>query len=241
MEKPLDLYKSEYQIYLESESFGEIRKRIAQRDNNRCKICGSTDQLETHHLTYEHIYQERDYELICLCHKCHETYHTIENYKKYADRKNAEESEAETKEKEDTKNSKIFDYEEQIREERRLAKEVEEYIKENYYLQDYAKDGPLDMCSWSVLNPIIEKECQLRGIGAYCVEKMKLMKWFQCRRYELLLRCIDKGYSLKQVKEGTKFDPNWLNKWYYKNLLLPRLEEEKIINSIKEDSNNAET
>lgn len=248
MDKPNDLYKSEYQVYLESEEFGKIRQRVFRRDGNCCKICGSIDNLQIHHLTYRHVYQERDYELICLCRKCHEIYHSIDNYKKYADNKNSEEDEANNKEserlmkeREESWKQKRAEEAAEAQERMRQAKEIEEYIKDTYCNEDYAKNGNLDMCSWNILNPIIEKECQLRGADSYDIRKMDLMKWFLCRRYELLLRCIEQGYSLKQVKEGTKFDPNWLFKWYNKNLLLSRLEEEKTINSIKEELNYAET
>ncbi len=53
----------------------EERKRL---DGNKCSICGSTEELEVHHLEYEN---DKRYgilrlsKLTTLCHKCHQEEH----------------------------------------------------------------------------------------------------------------------------------------------------------------------
>lgn len=53
----------------------EERKRL---DGNKCSICGSTEELEVHHLEYEN---DKRYgilrlsKLTTLCHKCHQKEH----------------------------------------------------------------------------------------------------------------------------------------------------------------------
>lgn len=41
----------------------------------KCYICGSSTNLNTHHITYAHVGEEQPHELICLCHDCHMKVH----------------------------------------------------------------------------------------------------------------------------------------------------------------------
>lgn len=64
---------SSYNAYIESEQWRARARRIRDRDNGRCAICGTTSNpLEVHHLTYDRLYDESDDDLIMLCHECHE-------------------------------------------------------------------------------------------------------------------------------------------------------------------------
>ena len=67
--------KLEYQEYLKSEHWQELRSRILERDGHRCQLCGSTENLHVHHKTYETLWHEADGDLITLCSDCHETFH----------------------------------------------------------------------------------------------------------------------------------------------------------------------
>lgn len=64
-----------YILYLKSEEWDIKRKNILKRDNYTCVECGSKENLNVHHLTYRHRYEERSYELVTLCKKCHEEVH----------------------------------------------------------------------------------------------------------------------------------------------------------------------
>ena len=49
-------------------------------DAGRCKVCGSTKDLQVHHKQYRadlKAWEYKDEELVCLCKKCHETLHLI--------------------------------------------------------------------------------------------------------------------------------------------------------------------
>lgn len=55
------------------------RKKIVERDGNKCTVCGSAKKLEVHHTFY---YRDKpvpwkypDNSLLTLCHKCHVKYH----------------------------------------------------------------------------------------------------------------------------------------------------------------------
>ena len=64
----------QYERYIKSSKWRNIRQRVMARDGQRCKMCNSTENLQVHHLTYEHLYKEENYlyDLVTLCKKCHE-------------------------------------------------------------------------------------------------------------------------------------------------------------------------
>lgn len=41
-----------------------------------CEACGSPDELEVHHITYENLGTEQPQDLVVLCGQCHEGRHT---------------------------------------------------------------------------------------------------------------------------------------------------------------------
>lgn len=76
----------EYRKYLLSETWKQKRKKILDRDENRCQICGAKDDLIVHHLTYDFSYNlgdEPDSNLVTVCRMCHEDIHEVE--KRYVD------------------------------------------------------------------------------------------------------------------------------------------------------------
>lgn len=67
--------KKEYQEYLKSDHWQKIRKQAFDRGGNHCAICRSTNGLQIHHNTYEHLGNEYPGDLVVLCGKCHLLYH----------------------------------------------------------------------------------------------------------------------------------------------------------------------
>lgn len=76
-----------YKSLLWSEEWRKKRDRILQRDNNKCVICGASDNLVVHHRQYhfnlkkgrkEDPWNYEDKYLITLCEECHK-----EGHKKY--------------------------------------------------------------------------------------------------------------------------------------------------------------
>ena len=63
-----------YPAYLRSDAWRERRKAALKRGAYHCALCHSTDRLEVHHNTYEHLGNELPDELTVLCHDCHELY-----------------------------------------------------------------------------------------------------------------------------------------------------------------------
>lgn len=74
--------KSAYLRKLSSAEWQSVARRVRMRDGHRCRICGSTVNLEVHHLTYyvngrSIVGYEEKYldKLITLCSVCHARHH----------------------------------------------------------------------------------------------------------------------------------------------------------------------
>ncbi|MGL5713601.1 MAG: HNH endonuclease [Paraclostridium sp.] len=70
---------NKYKEYLKSDEWKRIKKLVLERDNNKCILCDSEDNLHIHHKTYQNIFKEIDHmdDLITLCSKCHTKEHKL--------------------------------------------------------------------------------------------------------------------------------------------------------------------
>lgn len=224
--------KNEYEIYLESLEFAPIRQAVFKRDGYKCVVCSSSDSLRAHHLTYLHVYHEDLRDLITLCDRCHAIYHNIDNRKKmleqllkgeYQEQRDQEIKEMHEKNEEERKQ----------REEKRKA--VFEEIKDIYGPQDYAKNGNLDMCSWPILNRVINEITQKHGMDYYPGNKTDIQKWFFYRRMELFERCLERGFDIQTMNRKTKFPWSYLNSYYRLDIVKAKLKEEETIKQLDKD------
>lgn len=74
MEKPKDLDHEydKYLDYLQSDRWAVVRNERLIKDNFRCAVCGSPEQLHVHHIFYPAEYgTETINDLITLCPICH--------------------------------------------------------------------------------------------------------------------------------------------------------------------------
>lgn len=62
-----------YSDYQRTPYWYHVSQRVKWVAGNRCSKCGRRDELQTHHLTYDHRGLEAKYpeDLICLCKRCH--------------------------------------------------------------------------------------------------------------------------------------------------------------------------
>lgn len=69
--------KMKYTDFLETAYWKSIACHVINRDSNHCKICGSTKNLQVHHLTYKNHGDELHHldDLVTLCKTCHEETH----------------------------------------------------------------------------------------------------------------------------------------------------------------------
>lgn len=208
---------SRYEAYLQTEQFDAIRQAVFARDSHRCVICGSTDTLQAHHLTYRNLYHEPTSDLITLCRNCHSIYHAIDK------RREAVEAVYQQEEYRRNIENATNSYENIKKESDKIAQE----IKDEYSLKDYCKNGNFDMCSWAVLNRVIDSKCKQHRIKYYSGNKNELLAYFVYRRCEFLLRCMDANISLSKLASRTKFDRQWLVKWYRRDKCEAKINEEK--------------
>lgn len=72
------IYK-EYNDYIKSIHWQNKKLEYFRFHDKRCMECGNHKSIQLHHLTYEHIGNERLSELIPLCEMCHKSIHAVDN------------------------------------------------------------------------------------------------------------------------------------------------------------------
>lgn len=77
--------KEAKQAYLKSHKWKLKRQLILTRDNYQCVSCGSTTQLECHHLDYSSLTNEPLEHLVTLCRTCHQRQHNHYGYDRATD------------------------------------------------------------------------------------------------------------------------------------------------------------
>jgi 5-methylcytosine-specific restriction endonuclease McrA len=63
-------------IRMNRTQYTELQRTILQRDGWRCQVCGKRSHLEVHHQQFRsHSGEDREENLITLCHDCHSAEH----------------------------------------------------------------------------------------------------------------------------------------------------------------------
>ena len=63
-----------YNEFLKTDEWKQIAQTVKERDGHKCVICGSTENLNAHHIGYEgDCLDEND--IVTLCNRCHECLH----------------------------------------------------------------------------------------------------------------------------------------------------------------------
>lgn len=70
-------YKNKYESYIMSDEWQVRRNKRLEWDKFRCQQCGSSQQLQVHHLTYKRVFDEDILDLITLCKICHKDEHNV--------------------------------------------------------------------------------------------------------------------------------------------------------------------
>lgn len=66
---------TDYDTYLASEHWQQVRRRALWTWDYRCAVCNSAQFVDVHHRTYKRLGRERWNDVIVLCRTCHENYH----------------------------------------------------------------------------------------------------------------------------------------------------------------------
>ena len=63
-----------YKEFLKTDEWKQIAQTVKERDGHKCVICGSTENLNAHHIGYDgDCLDEND--IVTLCNRCHECLH----------------------------------------------------------------------------------------------------------------------------------------------------------------------
>lgn len=74
----------DYDEFLNSGEWKEVAEMVKERDNHKCVICGSDENLNAHHLRYRADRLDED-DIITLCNNCHQYLHNaVDEIKKTA-------------------------------------------------------------------------------------------------------------------------------------------------------------
>jgi len=73
-----------YEDYLRSPEWRAKCDLVFERDGYRCATCGSEHDLEVHHKTYKHLFNEPLEDLITLCKECHDAITSVFRRRRYS-------------------------------------------------------------------------------------------------------------------------------------------------------------
>jgi 5-methylcytosine-specific restriction endonuclease McrA len=73
VKKPTDSYEK----YIHSTQWKLMREWLFHFRGKKCEQCNKTNNLNVHHLTYDHLYHEKPTDLIILCRECHKKAHNL--------------------------------------------------------------------------------------------------------------------------------------------------------------------
>lgn len=68
-----------YSEYIQSPEWRERAEKVRAEYDNRCYICGSSDNLHVHHISYKRLGNESERDVVCLCRDCHMKVHEIKD------------------------------------------------------------------------------------------------------------------------------------------------------------------
>lgn len=63
-----------YKEFLKTEEWKQIAQMVKERDGHKCVICGSTENLNAHHIGYDGDRMDENY-IVTICNRCHECLH----------------------------------------------------------------------------------------------------------------------------------------------------------------------
>lgn len=63
-----------YKEFLKTEEWKQIAQMVKERDGHKCVICGSTENLNAHHIGYDGDRMDEN-DIVTLCNRCHECLH----------------------------------------------------------------------------------------------------------------------------------------------------------------------
>lgn len=69
----------DYNWYIKSGYWEERKVKYYKTHPKVCTVCGATEQIHLHNISYDHLGYEGDWELAPLCESCHRVLHSIKD------------------------------------------------------------------------------------------------------------------------------------------------------------------
>lgn len=214
-----------YFDYLQSDWWKKTRDEAIERAGNKCFCCDRPFDLQVHHLTYDHLGFERDYELVVLCKTCHRW---IEEHKRYQvfnetlTRTPQEQMELLKSHRVQLHNTPDCTV--------KTSDELMTEFGKTYYFRDYSQGGDLNLTKLDVLKEEFPKFCEQNHYIYVKPSWTTLIDFFRNRRYEVILRFKDKGATMADVMHQTKFNDAMIRKVWNKPEIYRRLLEGEKLN-----------
>lgn len=191
-----------YKAYLESDWWKKTRTDYIESIGNKCECCGKPFDLQVHHLTYEHLGFERDYELKCLCRNCHQW---IEEQKRCSDKFLDIKAQVEllNARKSYLSNHTHFVTEEQV---------VQEFIK--YCISnDLSNGGNYNFEKIEVLKNEFVSFCNNNNYPLYDANYiLRVRDAINPIRYRIILNYMSRGYPKNEIVNRTGFSNSMISK-----------------------------
>ena len=73
-------FKEIYHAYLKTKAWEGRAVECKVRSKYQCAVCTSNKNIAAHHRTYDHVFNEKSEDLICLCGDCHSKFHKVGDY-----------------------------------------------------------------------------------------------------------------------------------------------------------------
>jgi len=191
-----------YKAYLESDWWKTTREKYIKSIGNKCECCGKPFDLQVHHLTYEHLGFERDYELKCLCRNCHQW---IEEQKRngFIDRKTQIELLEARK-----------DYIENPGHLLMTAIQVFDVFSKYCIANDLSAGGKFNFENISIIRSQYLLFCKENSYPHYEISVSRIQEIINPRRYRVILEYISKGYPKYETCRITGFSNSMISKVY---------------------------
>lgn len=199
-----------YKEYLQSDWWKKTRSECILRAGNKCECCGKPFDLQAHHLTYEHIGFERDYELMCLCSKCHEWIEARKQEAKQWGR--TYDAQAQKimllQRAHSLSNNEEYSF--------KPSKDIiKEFIKE-YEPRDYSRNGLLNMTHLDVIKEEFRRFCLRNSYDPETpLRCTTIQDYFRNRRYEVILKYMENGAEPYIVIQQTRIRPSMIYKVFH--------------------------
>ncbi len=65
----------DYTKHINSDRWARRRLRAIDEVGGVCQVCGSTDRIQVHHLSYDNLGNEKPEDLLVVCRECHRKVH----------------------------------------------------------------------------------------------------------------------------------------------------------------------